>query len=56
MVLNAWRKPTLWLLLAIAAVCALWVLNLEITYRRNVRNLPADFQPRRHTMNRIWKT
>ena len=56
MVLNARRKPSLWLLLAIVAVLGLWLLNLEITYRRNVRNLPTDFQPRRHTINRIWKT
>jgi hypothetical protein len=55
-VLSAWRKPVLWLLLGIAAVSALWLLNLEITYRRNVRNLPTDFQLRRHTINRVWKT
>jgi len=54
--LNAWRKAVLWLLLGITAVSALWLLNLEITYRRNVRNLPTEFQPRRHTINRIWKT
>ena len=54
--LSSRRKPVLWLLLGIAAVSGLWLLNLEITYRRNVRNLPADFQPRRHTINRIWKT
>ncbi len=54
--LNSGRKPILWLLLAMVAVLALWVLNLEITYQRNVRNLPTDFQPRRHTINRIWKT
>jgi hypothetical protein len=55
-VLNARRKPVVWLLLGIAAVSGLWLLNLEITYRRNVRNLPTDFQLRRHTINRIWKT
>jgi hypothetical protein len=55
-VLNAWRKPILWLVLTIVAVGGLWVLNLEVTYRRNVRNLPTNFQLRRHTINRIWKT
>jgi hypothetical protein len=44
------------LLLAIVAALGLWLLNLEITYRRNVRNLPTDFQLRRHMINRIWKT
>ncbi len=56
MVLNARRKPVVWLLVGIAAVSGLWLLNLEITYRRNVRNLPTDFQLRRHTINRVWKT
>jgi len=55
-VLNSRKKPILWLLLAIVAALALWLLNLEITYQRNVRNLPTDFQPRRHTINKIWKT
>ncbi len=54
--LNAWRKPILWSLVVIVAAVALWLLNLEITYQRNVRNLPADFQLRRHTINSIWKT
>jgi hypothetical protein len=56
-VVLSWRRnPVLWLLLGIIALCALWLLNLEITYQRNVRNLPTEFQPRRHPINRIWKT
>jgi hypothetical protein len=49
-------KQTLWLLLGILVSSALWLLNIEITYRRNVRNLPADFEPHRHVITRVWRT
>jgi len=42
------------LLLAIAAG-ALWVLKVELIYRRNVRHMPASFQYRRHVITRLWK-
>jgi hypothetical protein len=47
-------KQILWTVLAVAAASALWVLNVELTYQRNVRHLPAAFQPRRHVITRVW--
>ena len=49
-------KRWLWLLLALIVLPALWVLQIEFTYERNVRHgIPADFriQPE-HTVV-MWK-
>lgn len=43
-------------LLAMLAASALWLLNVEITYQRNVRNMPADFHLRRHVITRVSRT
>ena len=49
------RRQLGWILLTLGTLCALWVLNIEITYRRNVCNLPAEFQFRRHVITRLWR-
>ncbi len=50
------NKKIIWSLLMILAVSALWLLNIEITYRRNVRDLPTDFELHRHVITRVWRT
>ncbi|HUI84226.1 MAG TPA: hypothetical protein VL240_08380 [Candidatus Binatia bacterium] len=49
------RKLVPGVLLAAVAVSVLWALRVEITYRRNVRHLPASFRFRRHVVTRLWK-
>lgn len=39
-----YRKRLLWMLLAVVVASALWVLNVEITYQRNVRQIPMNFR------------
>jgi hypothetical protein len=41
-------KRIFWGLLTVVAVAALWVLNVEMTYERNVRHIPAAFRFERH--------
>jgi hypothetical protein len=43
-------------LFAVLAVSALWLLSIEVTYQRNVRNMPADFHLRRHVITRVART
>ena len=50
-----YRKRLLWIAAAIALVSALWVLNVEITYERNVRHIPTDFRVRHHNPTYRWK-
>ena len=52
--LRYWKRL---LLLALAAilVSALWVLNVEITYERNVRHIPTNFRERYHAPAHRWK-
>ncbi len=49
-------KRVLWMVLGILAASALWLLNIEITYRRNLQHLPTDFPMRRHVITRSWRT
>ena len=35
--------------------CGLWMLNVEITYERNVRHIPTDFRVRHHNPTYLWK-
>ncbi len=49
------NKRIVWVLAAIVAVSALWMLKVEITYERNVRRgIPADFRISRHQVY-MWK-
>lgn len=45
----------LWALLALVMLPALWVLQIEITYARNVRHIPAAFRSHPHAPTRLWK-
>jgi len=49
------KKQILWAVLAIIAMPALWVLNVELTYQHNVHNMPASFELRRHVITRLWR-
>jgi hypothetical protein len=53
--LLRYRKRLLWMLLALAAVLALWVLKVEITYERNARHIPTQFRLRTHGRPYNWK-
>ncbi|MGC2108152.1 MAG: hypothetical protein WA655_01455 [Candidatus Korobacteraceae bacterium] len=48
-------KQLLWIMLAAVFALSLWLLNIELTYRRNVRHMPAAFQPHRHVVTHLWK-
>jgi hypothetical protein len=43
-----YNKKLAWLAVALALASAWWVLNIEITYERNVRHIPTDFRVRPH--------
>jgi len=45
----------LWISVAAILASALWILNVEITYERNVRHIPADFRMRHHHPTYRWK-
>ncbi len=50
------RSRILWMAFALALAIAVWVLNIELTYERNIRRgIPADF--RIHHLHRAynWK-
>ncbi len=49
-------KKILWLLVALIALPALWILQVEVAYERNVRHgIPADFRMHpQHTVV-MWK-
>jgi hypothetical protein len=48
-----WKK-ILWAMLTVAAIAVWWVLNVEVTYERNVRHMPAAFRLERHADIRLW--
>ncbi len=49
-------KKLLWLLVAILALPALWILQVEVTYEHNVlHGIPADFQIHRPHVVVMWK-
>jgi len=43
-----YRKHLLWIAIAAALASALWLLNVEITYERNVRHIPTNFRVPHH--------
>jgi hypothetical protein len=49
------KKQVLWIVLAAVFAFSLWLLNIELTYERNVRHMPAEFQPYRHVITHSWK-
>ena len=50
-----YRKRLLWMLLGVVLASALWVLKGELTYERNVRGMPTNFQLRTHGRPYNWK-
>ncbi len=51
------RKQHLLLcMLALLAASALWLLNVELTFQRNVHRPPAPIEFRRHVITRLWRT
>ena len=48
-------KRLLWITAAAALASALWVLNVEVTYERNVRHIPTNFRVRHHDPPVRWK-
>jgi len=53
--MSRYRKCLLWMAATGILACALWVLNIEITYERNVRHIPADFRVRHRNTTYLWK-
>ena len=50
-----YKKQLLWISVAIVLASALWVLNVEVTYERNVRHIPTNFRLRHHDPPIRWK-
>ena len=50
-----YRKRLLWMLLGVVLASALWVLKVEVTYQRNVRQVPTQFWLRMHPRPYNWK-
>jgi hypothetical protein len=50
-----YSKKLIWLLAAIALASALWALNVEITYERNVRHIPTNFYQHHRSAPHRWK-
>jgi hypothetical protein len=50
-----YKTSLLWIAVAIVLASALWVLNVEITYERNVRHIPTNFRVRYHNPPNRWK-
>ncbi len=49
-------RKMLWLLVALIALPALWILEVEVTYERNVRHgIPADFLEHRQQEVVLWR-
>ncbi len=42
------KKRIAWGLLMVIAGAVLWVLNIEVTYERNVRHIPTAFHLERY--------
>jgi hypothetical protein len=50
------KKQALWILGGLIITAALWALNIELTYERNVRRgIPADFRLHRSNATHIWR-
>lgn len=49
-------RRVMWALLAAFMISALWVLKVEITYRRNAERMPALYHFGRHVITRMWST
>ena len=50
-----YRKCLLWTLLGVVLASALWMLRVEVTYQRNVRQVPTQFWLRMHPRPYNWK-
>jgi len=50
-----YTRKIIWLLIAVALASALWALNVEITYQRNVRHIPTHFHQWRRGAPQRWK-
>ena len=50
-----YKKKLLLIVVAVVLASALWILNVEITYERNVRHIPTDFRVRHHNTTYRWK-
>ena len=48
-------KRLLWIAAAAILAYGLWVLNVEITYERNVRHIPTGFRVRHRNPTYLWK-
>ena len=49
-------RKFLWLLIALMTLPALWILEVEVTYERNVRHgIPADFRDYEPHEVTMWK-
>jgi hypothetical protein len=53
--MSRYVKFLLWIAAAAVLVAALWVLNVEVTYERNVRHIPTNFRERYHPPAHRWK-
>lgn len=53
--MSRYSKQLLWIVVASVLACGLWILNIEITYERNVRHIPTDFRVRHHNPTYVWK-
>jgi hypothetical protein len=49
------RKRLLWTLLALVVASAVWILNVVLTYERNVRHIPTQFRLRTHERPYNWR-
>ncbi len=50
------ERRLLWLLLALLMLPLLWVLQIELTYQRNMhRGIPADFREYEPSEVVMWK-
>ena len=56
MVHIRFNKRMVWALLAAVTLPALWMLEIEVTYERNIRHgIPADFSIQRPHVVQVWK-
>jgi hypothetical protein len=51
----SFKERLLWVVVALTLASALWVLNVELTYERNIKHIPAGFLQRHHTSIYNWK-
>jgi hypothetical protein len=51
-----YRKRLFWIFVAAIVTSALWVLNVEVTYERNVRHIPTDFRLQHRNPPNRWRT